>query len=160
MAVSTTSHSKTRMRALVRWSDNSFSRTVPSPWKGEPSRRIAYPLTMPGILVEVAGVDHFETGLLEREPGQSSAHGDHFARGVRPHVAISCKPEAVRSLLLDFADTRDQCQPLCETNTLRFDFNGKAPAEHLPAEFRHCANERDAAGAEQRDPVAHDLHAL
>src|SRR5919204_3847401 len=82
-AVSTTSHSRTRMRALVRWSDSSLRKTTPRPRQGEPSRRMTDPMAF-----EITGIDHLEARLLDRKPRQASAGGDHSSRSLGPHVVV------------------------------------------------------------------------
>src|ERR1700674_6070083 len=93
--VSTTSHSSTRMRTLVRWSDSSLRNTTPMPCQGEPSRRM-----LGSVLLEIPRVDHFEARLLDREPEQMPAGGDHGGGRPRGHGAGGGQAHPARAPLL------------------------------------------------------------
>jgi hypothetical protein len=56
-----------RIRVLLRWSAISLKKTAHSPVQGEPSRRGWRGLGCMAHLLEVAGIDLVEAGLLERK---------------------------------------------------------------------------------------------
>src|SRR5690606_14924547 len=88
-AVSTISHSSTRMRALLRWSANSFSVTAPSPFQGEPLRFCMVVLLGAGFgVVEVAVVDGVQAGQVDRQAMQVAARLHDRARGIGAHVVF------------------------------------------------------------------------
>src|SRR5215468_10175468 len=101
MAVSTTSHSTTNMRAPVRWSESSLRNTAPTPRQGVPSRRM--PCSM---ILEIAGVDRLEARLLDREPQQPPARGNNGGSRIGAHVAISEQPHPIRAGRLHRAHAR------------------------------------------------------
>src|SRR5262245_33519995 len=72
------------MRTLVRWSLSSLRMTTPRPWRAEPSRCMASSRQV----LEVAVVDHIETGGLDREPQQPAATCNHGCGRIRAHVAL------------------------------------------------------------------------
>src|ERR1700680_2241606 len=115
--VSTTSHSSTRMRTLVRWSDSSLRNTTPMPRHGEPSRRM-----LGSVLLEIPRVDHFEARLLDREPEQLPAGGDHGGCRLRAHVAVGEQPYPVGPSLLDRRHPGPLPEPLGQPGGLRLDF--------------------------------------
>src|SRR5437763_12289700 len=90
MAVSTISHSSTRMRPEERWSESSFRKTTPTPRQGDPSRRIAHSMGL-----EITGVDRFEARLLDGKVPQLSPRDDHRGRRFGAHVALGEEAEAV-----------------------------------------------------------------
>src|SRR5579863_726912 len=161
-ATSTTSHSKTRMRTLVRWSDSSLSMTTPSPENAEPSRCMAGSFLQrflgPGL--EIAGIDRLEARLLDTEEFQAALHRDHLCGGFRAHVAIGGKSKLADAGFLDAADPGNEREPLGKTDAVGFDVDHITAAEHLAAEIGHRAHQRDMSGGKQRNAVAHALHAL
>src|SRR6185312_15463594 len=149
------------MRALVRWSDNSFSVTTPRPCQGEPSRRALRCMSHLLRVLEVARVNVFETRMIERKLLEPPAGGDDFRRRVRPHVALAQKTPAAGLRLADVAHAGKRRQALAEiVAAVRFDLDRVAAAEHLTAELRDRPHEHDLPGIEQRDAVAHALHAV
>src|SRR5580692_1314490 len=156
------SHSSTRMRTLVKWSDSSLSMTTPRPWKAEPSRCMKRSLlqSLVGLGLEVAGVDRLEAGLLHAEEFQAALHGDDFVRCFRPHVAVGMQPQFSDAGLLDAADAGNERKPLGKADAVGFDIDHIAAAENLAAELGHRAQKRNLAAAEQGDAVAHALHPL
>src|ERR1035437_7716882 len=145
------------MRALVRWSDNSFKVTTPKPCQGEPSRR------MPGLprVLEIAGVDGLETGLIERELLEPPAGSHHCARGFGAQIPIACHPEAARRWLTYAAHARQRQKTLGEVGAaISFDFDGKSATEHLAPEFANSSHQHNPAGIEQRYAVAHALYPI
>src|ERR1700704_2150918 len=158
-AISTTSSSTTNMRMLVTWSETSFEITTPRPCQGEPSRCMTLSRLRFRIL-EIPGVDGLEARLLDREPEQPAAGRHHRRRSFRPHVAVRGEAPATGAGRLDLLDARHLRQPLGEPLPFRLHLDVEAAAQHLPAELRHRADQRDIALVEQRDPVAHALHPL
>src|ERR1700748_1613361 len=86
------------MRTLEMLSDSSLTKTVPRPWKADPSRRIAR-LRVSGL--ERAGIDRLKAGLVDRQALQRPAGRDHGRRRIRPHVALGGHAVAVRRDRLD-----------------------------------------------------------
>src|ERR1700733_11724762 len=161
-ATSTTSHSSTRMRTLVRWSDSSLSMTTVRPEKAEPSRCIALPFPGRrfGLRFEIARVDRLEARFLDAEIFEPAMHRDHVGRGLGTHVPIGVKPKLANAGLLDAADAGDEGEPLRKSGAIGLDVDDIAAAEDLPAEFGHSTHQRDLARREERDAVAHALHPL
>src|ERR1700733_8503033 len=133
-ATSTTSHSSTRMRTLVRWSDSSLSMTTPRPEKAEPSRRMARPFLhrLFGLVFEIAGVDGFEARLLDAEIFEPAMHRDHLGRGFRAYVAIGVKPKLADPRFLDAPAPWNERQPLGQPGAIGLDIDDIAAAENLP----------------------------
>src|SRR5690242_6799689 len=130
------------MRALLKWSDNSFSVTTPRPRQGVPSRRMAVLL----CALEITGIDVLETGVLEAESDQLAARLNHCRRGVGTHVAVAQQTKDAVSAARDTADARNCRKALldiCAAVTLNLD--GEAAAQHLPAKLGDRADQRDAA---------------
>src|SRR3984885_1759110 len=161
-ATSTTSHSSTRMRTLVRWSDSSLSMTTPRPEKAEPSRRMARTFLhrLFGLVFEIAGVDRFEARLLDAEIFEAALHRDHLGRGLRAHVAIGVQPKFSNPGFLDAADPWNERQPLGQSGAIGLDVDDIAAAENLPAEIGPRRHQCDLARTEQGDAVANALHPL
>src|SRR5690606_14607639 len=109
-AVSTTSHSSTRMRELDRWSDSSLMATAPMPCQGEPvrlvSRGMAY-LLVGRLVLEVAVVDGVQAGRLGRQAKQLAAGRDDRARDRRAHVAVGAQAVGVPARGLDASHAFD-----------------------------------------------------
>src|ERR1051325_684228 len=141
------SNSTMNMRALVRWSDISLTATVPTPWNGEPSRRMAY-LLLCGPALEKARVDRIEARLIHREPPQRAIRRNHGARRVGPHIALGGQAEAIRRDRLDPGDAADRGQPPVEPGAIGLHLDHEACTQHLPGEVGHRADEHDAPGLE------------
>ena len=63
--------------------------------------------------------------------------------------------------LRDAAHARQRREPLGDAvAAVGLDLDGIAAAEHLAPELGDRAHQRDPAGVEQRDAVAHALHAV
>src|SRR5579883_630635 len=154
MPVSSTSHSRISIRALPRWSASSLRKTVPHPVQGEPLRRAM------GTL-EIAAVDRVEARLdplqpLERCSGAHDQGGEVRAHvPARDHVVPTCAIHAHASHAADAADDR-----LHVVVAADLDVEGMAAPEHALGEFRHRAEQHDLALVEERDAVAHRLHAV
>src|SRR5215217_8965659 len=112
------------------------------------------------MLIEIPSVDGLQARLLKREPCQFTADGDHFTCRIRTHVAIGEQTDTPCPLLLDLAHARNKREPLRQSYALRLHFHGEAAAQYLPSQFGNRADERDASGAEQCDPIAYALDAL
>src|SRR5690348_16733409 len=125
------SSSSMNMRALTRWSAISLTVTVPTPWKGEPSRRIAHPLLCRPAL-EDARVDRIEARLVDREPAQRTIRRDHRPGSVRPHVTIGRQPKAINRNGFDLADAGNRGKPSVEPCAVRLHLDEEARAKHLP----------------------------
>src|ERR1043165_1151424 len=114
------SSSSMNMRALARWSAISFTATVPTPWKGEPSRCIAHPL-LRRLALEEPRVDRVKTGLVDREPPQRAVRRNHRTRRIRPHVALRGQPKAVGRDCLHLAHAGDRGEPTVEPRAVCLD---------------------------------------
>src|SRR5262245_22497610 len=128
----------TSMRALVRWSLSSLRNTTPSPCQGEPSRRMTL-----SVVLEVAGVDRLQAGLLHRQPGEPAAGGHHRGRRLRAHVAFGEQPQPAAAHLFDGAHAWNLAQPVREPLALRLDLDRKAAAQDLAPEFLDGADQHD-----------------
>src|ERR1700760_2029479 len=130
-ATSTTSHSSTRMRTLVRWSDSSFSMTTPRPEKAEPSRCIALSSCQGlfGLCLEISIVDRFKARILNAQKLQASLHCNHFVGRFRPHVTVGMKAQFSNTGLLDTANARNECEPLGKPSTVGFDVDNITTAK-------------------------------
>src|ERR1700675_2284826 len=93
------------MRTLVRWSLSSLRTTTPSPFKAEPSRRMA--LSLLGMLLEIPRVDGFEARLRNGKAHEASARTNHRGRRFRPHVALGQQQEPRWSHALHSLHARD-----------------------------------------------------
>src|SRR5690242_13713244 len=102
------------MRALERWSDISLTVTVPRPWNGEPSRRIAHPLRHARPRLEEPAIDRIEARLVDREFSQRAVRRDHRARRIRAHIVVGREAEAIRAEDLDLHHARDRGEPPVE----------------------------------------------
>src|SRR5215475_9082467 len=156
IAVATTSTIRTTTRMLVKRSAISFSVTTPKPCKADPSRRME--LSLVGL--EVAGVNRLEARLLDRQAQEAPAGCDHRGRGFRPHVARGQQQEAVGARRFDLLHPGDRCDAFGKALPFGFHLDAEAAAEHLAAELRHRADERDLALIEQRHAIANALHPL
>src|SRR6202522_1568291 len=158
------SHSSTRMRTLVRWSESSLSTTTPRPEKAEPSRCIELSFLHRhfgvGFALEIAGVDGFEARLLDAEILEPALHSDDFGSGLRPHVAVGLQAHLADARPLNRAYARNERKPLGEARTIGLDVDHITAAENLAAKIGHRAHQRDAATRKQRNTIAHALHAL
>src|SRR5882672_4532753 len=134
IAIAATRANNTTTRMLVKWSATSFSVTTPTPFKAEPSRRMALSFV---DLVEVGGVDRLETRLVDRKVQEPSAGRDHRGRSFRPHVAVGHQPPAVLSRGLDRLHARHGREPLAQALPFRLDPDAEAAAENLAAELRY-----------------------
>src|SRR5579864_2095349 len=152
------------MRTLVRWSDSSLSTTTPTPWKAEPSRRMAGPvlhgLAFVGFGLKKSRVDRLEARFLNAEIFEAAVHRHHFDRRFGAHIPVGMQAYLADADLLDAADTRDQRQPIGERRAVGLDIDHVAAAEHLASELGDRTHQRDAAVIEQCDAVAHALHSL
>src|SRR5262249_41406964 len=106
------SHSSTRMRTLERWSLSSLSITTPSPFKAEPSRRMAFSLL--GMLLEIALVDRLQARLLDRETKEPAARANHRGGRFRPYVALGQEQPSGRGQALHPLHPRHCCKILGE----------------------------------------------
>src|SRR5215467_6538912 len=98
------------MRALFKWSDSSFMVTPPSPCQGEPSRCMA--LSLSRHVLEVAGVDHFEAGLFDRQPQQPPARVHDGGRRFRADVSIGEESDPVWPRILDRKNAGHGLKPI------------------------------------------------
>src|SRR5581483_5728928 len=114
------------MRALERWSDISLTVTVPSPWKGEPSRRIAHPLWFDWPRLEELLVDRLEARLVDRELAQRAIRRNDRTRRIRPHVVARRQAEAIRRDGLDLGDARDRREATVEPVAVSLDLDHEA----------------------------------
>src|SRR2546430_3877419 len=154
IAVATTSTTSTTTRMLVKWSAISFSVTTPKPCKAEPSRRMQ--LSLVGL--EVAGVNRLEARLLDRQTQQAPAGRHHRGRGLRPHVTGGQQSEAIGARRFHLSHPGDRRDAFGKALPFGFNLDAEAAAEHLAAELRHRADERDLALIEQRHAIANALH--
>src|SRR5579883_952844 len=162
-ATSTTSHSSTRMRTLVRWSESSLSTTTPRPEKAEPSRCMARSFLhrlFRLLRLEIACIDRLEARLLHAEEFEPALQSDDFGSGFRPHVAIGMQAELADAGLLDAADARNERQPFGQARTVGLDVNDIAAAQHFAPEIGDPAHQRDLTGGEQGDAITHALYPL
>src|SRR6185437_13357023 len=151
--VRSTSHSSTRIRPLPRWSANSFRKTVPHPVQIEPLRRAM------GVL-EIVAVDRIEARLDVIEPHQRAARGDDRLAQRRAHILPRDDAELVLARGGDALDAGNARQHRCEVGAGRLDLHRIAAAQNLLRQLADRALQRDLAVAEQRDAVAHRLHAV
>src|SRR5260370_1321748 len=86
IAIAATRANNTTTRMLVKWSATSFSVTTPTPFKAEPSRRMALSFV---DLVEVGGVDRLEARLVDRKVREPAEDIEQLARGLR--VEARCR---------------------------------------------------------------------
>src|SRR5580693_4762961 len=126
------------MRTLDMLSDNSLTNTAPTPWNGEPSRRMTHPRK---ARLEVAGVDRLQARLVDREPQQRAVDRDDRARRVRPHVAFGGHAKAIGGYRLDLGHARNRRQPPRDATSLGLDFDHEAGTEHLHGKLRHRAHQ-------------------
>src|ERR1700756_3194396 len=113
------------MRALDRLSASSLTITVPSPWKGEPSRRMTRSSRCCGLVLEIAAIDRLQARLVDRELSQASVCGDDGGGRVRPHGAVRRHAEAIRAQCLDIGYPGYSRKPPRESGALSFDFNNE-----------------------------------
>src|SRR5580698_5989800 len=143
------SHSSTRMRTLVRWSESSLSTTTPRPEKAEPSRCIALSVLHRhfgvGFALEIAGVNGVKARLLNAEILESPLHRDDFGGGFRPHVAVGMQAHFADARPLNATDARNERQPFRQASTISLDVDHITAAEDLPAKIGHRAHQCDAA---------------
>src|SRR5882757_6315680 len=111
IAIAATRANSTTTRMLVKWSATSFSVTTPTPFKAEPSRRMALSFV---DLVEVRGIDRLEARLVDRKMEETSAGRDHGGCRFRPHVAVGHQPPAVRTCGIDRLHARNRSEPLAQ----------------------------------------------
>src|SRR5262245_33447259 len=145
------------MRALVRWSDSSLTKTTLSPRQGEPSRRIAQP-SLCRLALEVAVVDRIQARLLDRDAQQPTAAVDHRRSALGAYVGFGEQPHPSRRGLLHRTNAGHGREFFLESVALRLDVDRIAAAEHLASELSHRADQRDVSRLEQRDAVADALH--
>src|SRR5665213_4409898 len=148
------------MRALDRLSASSLTATLPTPWKGDPSRRMTGPSRGLALVLEVAGIDRLETRLVDREPSQRSLGANHGIGRVRPHVAIRRHAETIRPHRLDAGHAGYGREPSRQPCPVGLDFDHKARAENLAREIGHRAHQHDATGLKQGDAIAHPLYLI
>src|SRR5262249_50020375 len=151
-----TSHSRTRMRTLVRWSLSSLRMTTPRPWRAEPSRCMA----SSHHVLEVAVVDQIETGRLHRKPQQPAAACDDGRGRVPAHIALGVDAHVIGGRGLHRFHARYGLELLRNALPFGLDINIIANAENLAAEIAHRAKERNLALVEQSHAVTDALHAV
>src|SRR3974390_2754798 len=105
------------MRTLAMLSASSLTYTAPRPWKTEPSRRMAHPLS---ARLECARIDCLERRLIDREPPQRAARSHHRSRCLRPDVALGVHAIAVGGDRFDPAHAGNGRQPPRKAGALRF----------------------------------------
>src|SRR5262245_54653004 len=134
------------MRTLVRWSLSSLRMTTPRPWRAEPSRCMASSRQV----LEVAVVDHVETGRLDRKPQQPAATCDHGRGRVRAHIALGIDAHVIGGGSLHRFYARHTLELVRKTLSFGLDVHVVADPQNLAAELSHRTEERDVALVEQR----------
>src|SRR3569832_2453460 len=149
------------MRTLPKWSDNSFSTTTPRPCQGEPSRRMGHLLGCCALRLEVARIDGLEARPVERELMQMTAGGDNDRGSFAAHVALAHHAPAPRRRLRYAAHARKPGEPVGNMRAARgLDLDDIATTKHHTTKHNNRAHERDLPAIEERDAVAHALHAV
>ena len=108
--------------------------------------------------LEVAGVNRLEARLLDRQTQQAPAGRHHRGRGFRPHVTGGQQSEAIGARRFHLLHPGDRRDAFGKALPFGFNLDAEAAAEHLAAELRHRADERDLALIEQRHAIANALH--
>ena len=145
------------MRTLVRWSNSSRKKTTLKPRQGEPSRCACWR----SLVLEIAVVDRVEARLLDRQPPQRAAGIDHGGGGLRRARRLRSAAGTGRDRPVSTARTPGTAASFSASpSPVGLDLDVIAAAQHLAGQLRHRADQRDAAGLEQRHPVAHALHAV
>src|SRR6185437_5336607 len=143
------------MRTLEMLSASSLTKTVPTPWNAEPSRRMTRPRF---LCLERARVDRLEARLVDREPLQRAADGDYRARRIRSHVALGRHAVAVRRDRLHPCHARNGRELARYAVALSLDLDDKAGAEHLHSKLGDRTHHHDTPGLEQRHAIADALY--
>src|SRR6185437_13914527 len=92
--------------------------------------------------LEVARIDRFKAGLVERKPAKPRTRRDDFGSGFRPQITVACQSPTPRCRLLYIADARQRRETLRDIcSPYGFNFNRVSAAKHLPPKLRHRANE-------------------
>src|SRR4029077_19958057 len=92
-AIRKTSASITTIRTPLNWSAASLARTIPTPVKGEPLRRMAH-------LVEIAGIDLVEARFGKADSGQLGRRSEEPG-DFRPQITLAIDPVEFRPEHLD-----------------------------------------------------------
>src|SRR5262245_39716766 len=123
------------MRVLVRWSLSSLRITTPRPWSAEPSRCMA----SSRHILEVACVNHFQAGRLDREPQQPAATCDHGRGRIRAHVALGVDAHAIGGRSLHRFNARYSLELVRKTLTFGLDVNIIADTKNLATKLAYRA---------------------
>src|SRR5262245_10254447 len=105
--------------------------TTPRPWRAEPSRCMA----SSHHVVEVAVVDHIETGRLDREPQQPTATCDHGRGRIRAHIALGVDAHVIGGRGLHRFHARYSPELVRKALPFGLDVDIVADAENLAAEL-------------------------
>src|SRR5579884_4459930 len=103
--------------------------------------------------LEIARVDGFETGFVERQLREPAARRHHFGRRLGTQIAVAGEAPASCRRLLDAAHARQRGEtPRNVDPAVGLHLYREAAAQHLAAELGYRADERDPTLVEQRHP--------
>src|SRR5271169_814861 len=149
-AIRKTRASITTIRMPLSWSADSLARTIPTPVKGEPLRRMAH-------LVEVTGIDLVEARLGKTNAGQLGLRSQKPSY-LGPQIALAIDPVELGAEHLYPHHPRHADESVANPVAADLDIDHMPAAEHPLRQIGNATRQGDPSKVEQRHAVAHTLH--